>query len=158
MTSQPGRLIIICGLPGTGKTTLANALAERHRGIIFSPDIWMNVLSIDLWSLRGRRAVEQLQWQVARDVIRAGGTAIMEWGTWSRAERDTLREGARAVGAAVELAYLTAPPEVLFERISRRARENPPITLDMLREWSSAIEVPTEAELALYDPPIEADK
>ena len=155
MSAQRGLLIIICGLPGTGKTTRATELAARHLGVRFSPDDWMDALAIDIWDLDRRRDVEQLQWQVARDVLRGGGTAIIEWGTWSRAERDALRDDARALGAATQLIYLTAPPEVLFERISWRGREDPPITLEMLREWAAAIEVPTPAELALYDLPSE---
>lgn len=152
MAASRGRLVIISGLPGTGKTTYATTLAGGG-GVRFAPDDWMDALAIDLWDLDARRRVETLQWDVARQVLRGGGTAIIEWGTWSRAERDTLREEARALGARAELVYLTAPPEVLFERISARGRENPPITLDDLREWSEAIEVPTDAEWALYDRP-----
>ena len=151
MSAERGRLTIICGLPGSGKTTLATDLARQYRGVRFSPDDWMEALAIDIWDLDSRRKVEQLQWRVARDILRGGGAAIIEWGTWSRAEREVLREGARALGAAAELIYLTAPPEVLFEHISGRGRETPPITLEMLREWAAAIEVPTPAELALYD-------
>ena len=35
------RLIIVCGLPGSGKTTLAKALENRLRAVRFSPDDWM---------------------------------------------------------------------------------------------------------------------
>jgi len=54
---------------------------------------------------------------------------IIEWGTWARSERDMLRLGARALGASVELQFVSAPPEVLIERIRLRDREDPPIAL-----------------------------
>ena len=90
---------------------------------------------------------------MARELLALGGTTIIEWGTWRRTERDALRIEARALGAAAELVYLTAEPEVLFERTRARGRENPPITLENFREWSTAFEVPSAEELTLYDPP-----
>lgn len=151
-----GRLIIICGLPGTGKTTLAQALAARHRGTIYSPDDWMEALGIDIWDTAMRKRIESLQWQQAQDILRLGGTAIIEWGTWGRSERDLLREGARILGAATELHFLDAPPEVLHQRTTARGRENPPLTIEELRTYSAAIERPTADEFALYDPASES--
>lgn len=152
---DPGRLIIICGLPGTGKTTLATQLAEQHRGTIYSPDDWMDALGIDLWDTAARKGVEELQWSQAQDILRLGGVAIIEWGTWARAERDRLREGARAMGAGAELHFLDAAPEILFQRTTARGREDPPLSLDELRRYADAIERPTAEELALFDPSVE---
>jgi predicted kinase len=146
-------LIIVCGLPGTGKTTLAKRLEDRLRGIRFAPDDWMNALSLDLYD-EGRRAkIEALQWKFAQDLLALGLTVIIEWGTWARSERDTLRTGARALGAAVELHYLSVTADVLFDRIQRRAMENPPIERDALLRWFEIFQVPTPEEMALFDAP-----
>ena len=152
---NPGRLIIICGLPGTGKSTLAAQLADRHGGVIYAPDDWMDALAIDLWDIAARDRIEALQWLQAQQVLRLGGVAIIEWGTWARAERDRLRDGARAIGAQVELHFLDAAPEILFQRTTARGRENPPLTLEELRRYADAIERPTAEELALFDPSLE---
>jgi hypothetical protein len=68
-----------------------------------------------------------------------------------------LRLGARALGAAVELRYLSAPADVLFERIQRRGMEDPPIGRDALSRWAEAFQAPTAEELALFDPPLATD-
>lgn len=156
MAEPRGRLIIVCGLPGSGKTTIANELAERHDGVRYSPDDWMDTLGINLWDQAKRQGIETLQWQAAQSLMALGGTAIIEWGTWARSERDTLREGARALGAAVELIHMDAPVEILLDRVTRRGRKSPPIDRAMLEDAAMAFEAPTPDELALYDPPPKA--
>jgi len=82
---------------------------------------------------------------------------IIEWGTWGRSERDTLRLEARALGAAVELHYVSAPPEVLFDRIRRRGLEYPPIRRADLDRWMAIFQAPTAEEMAPFDPPLIVD-
>ena len=86
-----------------------------------------------------------------------GLTVIIEWGTWARPERDALRLGARALGADVELHYVSAPLDVLFDRIQRRDLEKPPIERDALAHWFETFQVPTPEELALFDKPLVRD-
>jgi predicted kinase len=151
------RLIIVCGLPGSGKTTRAKALESRLRAIRFCPDEWMDVLSINLYDEKSRGKIEALQWKLAQEMLTLGHTVIIEWGTWGRSERDALRLCARALGAAVELHYLPAPVDVLFARIQRRGMENPPIERDALSQWFEIFQTPTSAEMALFDDPLIAD-
>lgn len=154
MESPAARLIIICGLPGSGKTTLAKALQSKLHGVRLSADDWMEALSINLWDEATRAKIEALQWKLAQELLARGLIVIIEWGTWGRSERDTLRLGARALGAAVELHYLTAPLDVLFDRVQRRKLENPPIKSEELARWSEILQEPTVEEMALFDKPL----
>jgi predicted kinase len=148
------RLIIVCGLPGSGKTTLAKELERRLHAIRFSPDEWMQALSLDLHDEERRAKVEALQWKLSRDLLGLGLTVIIEWGTWGRSERDALRLGARALGAAVELHYLHAPADILFDRIQHRGMEKPPIEREALSRWFETFQAPTPEEMALFDQPL----
>ena len=47
-----------------------------------------------------RAKVEALQWTFGQELLKRGLVVILEWGTWGRSERDALRLGARALGAA----------------------------------------------------------
>ncbi len=147
------RLIIVCGLPGSGKTTHAKLLQNKLRAVRFCPDEWMNALSLDLYDEDRRAKVGALQWKFCQELLTLGFTVIIEWGTWGRSERDTLRRGARALGAAVELHYLSAPADVLFDRIQRRGVENPPIEQDTVSRWFEIFQVPTAEEVELFDSP-----
>ncbi len=151
------RLIIVCGLPASGKTTLAKELESRLRAVRFSPDEWMDALLLNLWDEERRGKIEALHWKFAQELLALGVTVIIEWGTWGRTERDTLRLGARAVGAAVELHYVSAPPDVLFDRMQRRGVERPPIERDAVCRWFEIFQAPTPEEMALFDKPLVGD-
>jgi len=147
------RLIVVCGLPGSGKTTHAKRVQQSLRAVRFCPDEWMNAMDISLWDGEARERVEQLQWKLAQDILTLGHSVVIEWGTWARSERDALRTGARALGAAVELHFLDAPVEVLFARIRQRNIEAPPISVDDITKWAEIFERPSAEEMALFDPP-----
>jgi predicted kinase len=144
-------LVVICGLPGSGKTTHARRLEQEMSAVRFCPDEWMQALGIDLYDESRRESVEQFQWIQAKRLLSLGQSVLIEWGTWGRSERDRLREEGRASGAIVELHYLTAPLDVLFDRIQRRRMENPPITRDEIESWARCMQPPSEEEMSLFD-------
>jgi predicted kinase len=154
---QVGRLVLITGLPGSGKTTLAHRLASAMPAVRMSPDDWMTSSGIDLWDGPTRERIERFQLTLALDLLRAGQHVVIEWGVWTREERDAVRDAARAIGAPVELRPLTAPVDELWRRIEARDLEGRwsarSITRDELTEWAAAYEEPTDDELATYDPP-----
>ena len=148
------RLIIICGLPGSGKTTLATSLERQLDAVRLSADDWMTELGINLWDEEKRARVEALQWRLTQQLLLNGLIVIIEWGTWGREERDELRLGARRLGAAVELHHVSAPLDVLWGRVRERAMEDPPITRESLEAWRQQFQCPTPDEMALFDPPL----
>jgi predicted kinase len=150
-----GRVILVCGLPGAGKTTVSKRMAGELGAVRMCPDEWMDALGIDLWDQPARAKVEALQWAQARQLIALGVTVIIEWGLWTRAERDALREDVHAAGGLIELRFLDVPVDELWARLEPRNAEpgQPVIGHHHLREWAAGFEAPTAEELALFDPP-----
>ena len=116
-----------------------------------SPDEWMSSLSIDLYDEAQRKAVEALQWDLAARALILGVDVILEYGFWSRTDRDEYRSRAQAVGARVELLFLDVPRDELWIRIDKRNANLGPgmahiseATLDL---WWSSFEAPATDEL-----------
>ena len=151
MAETRAKLVIVCGLPGSGKTTHAKRLEAQLDAVRFCPDEWFEALSLDLYDEERRAKIEALQWQLAQKLLRHGVSVIIEWGTWARAERDTLRLGARAIGVGVALHYLSDPVDILFERIQNRGAESPPIKPEHVAQWAKLFQEPTPEEMTLFD-------
>ncbi len=151
------RLILICGLPGAGKTTLARQLAEEVPAMRLCGDEWMASLGFDLHDEVARDRIEVLYWQLAQQLLRLGQSVILESGFWLRSDRDEKRLGARVLGVGVELHYLNVPIDERWRRIEARNVEGGwgvvPITRTQLELYEGFFESPERAEIDLFDVP-----
>jgi predicted kinase len=147
----------VCGLPASGKTTLAKELAASYGAVRLDPDAWELALGIDPFDAAFQARLEGQFWELAEGLIALGVSVILEWGFWARSERDEKRELGRALGAAVELRFLDVPYAELVRRVAdRRANGGLAITERHMERYRDSFEPPTEDELALYDAPLTA--
>lgn len=155
-------LYLTCGLPGSGKTTLAKRLEREAPALRLTGDEWMHKLYPGISTPEAetgpcRSRVEGLQWAIALRALQLGCNVVVDWGVWSKKERDICRTRAREVGARVVLCLLDVPIDELWNRLSRRNADLPVGTFDIPREallrWSDRFQRPTDDELALYDVP-----
>ena len=155
MSEGVGRLLLLTGLPGSGKTTLAIRLAASLPACRMCPDDWMMASGIDLWDEATRARIEAFQADLSLGLLRAGQNVVIEWGVWAREERDALRDAARKIGAQVELQYLTATTDELWQRIVKRDLEgrwgSRSIQRHELDQWARQYEPPTDDEFRTYD-------
>ncbi len=116
-------LHLICGLPGSGKTTLSKQIETEKGAIRMCPDEWIKSIWKESAETEGntfRGNIEELQWQIGKNILKSGTDVIIEWGTWWKDERDRLKKEAKALGSHVKLYYLHADKEVLKARIQER--------------------------------------
>jgi len=144
------RLILTCGLPGAGKTTLARQLAANRGAVRLTKDEWLTALGSSPWDTPTREKVEQELWRLAQEILRLGLSVVLDFGLWTRSERDEMRSAARGIGVAVELRFLDISADELWRRIEAR-NSRPPWDNYPIRRTD--LEAPDAAELALFDRP-----
>jgi predicted kinase len=151
---QP-RLVLLCGLPASGKTTLARELADAYGAVRLNPDEWESALDVDPFDEAFQDRLEAQFWELTQRLLVLGTSVVLEWGFWARSERDEKREAARRLGVAVELRFLDAPYDELLSRVAaRHAAGGIAITESHMERYQGTFEPPTDDELALYDPPL----
>ncbi|MFI1188195.1 AAA family ATPase [Streptomyces californicus] len=158
MDAMPeARLILLCGLPGSGKTTLAKRMAREIPAVRLCPDEWLADLGVDLFDEQVRDRLERRFWTHAQELLELGQTVILEFGFWGRSERDEKRWAARALGIPVELRYLAASIDELCIRLEARSRQGGPglvpVSRELVEEYAELFQAPDDNELDLFDPP-----
>lgn len=148
-------LIGFCGLPGSGKSTVAKELEKTRGAVRLNVDEWVAALDVDFWDDAFRHRLDVRLYEHGLTLLKLGQSIILEDGFWRRDERDRHREVAHTLGAAIEIHYFDLPFEELWRRLEARnalgAYGTVPITKDLLKGCWAKFQRPDEAELALFD-------
>ena len=144
-------LHLMCGLPGSGKTTLAKQLSKECNAVRFSPDEWLYNLGLDCYDDEIRIRVEKLQWQLAQELLKSGNSVILENGFWLKTERDSYRSIASEWRVTTKIHFLDMNLNELRNRIIERNKlcipTVPLVNLDSLSKWAALFEPPVKEEL-----------
>ncbi len=128
MTSRQPLAHLIHGFLGAGKTTLAKRLETELGAVRYSPDEWMVKLygldpPAERFATYLARVYELInaQWPI---ILSRGVDVILDFGFWTRAERDAARRRAADVNAVTSLYWVCCAEETA--RVRCRARNQDP--------------------------------
>ncbi|WP_375749891.1 AAA family ATPase [Vibrio sp. HN007] len=155
-----GKLILVCGPMGAGKTTYAMSICGEINAVKFSIDPWMqrlfaeDMVALDYsWMMeRVSRCYDQI-WEVSEQIILLGGNVVLDLGFTTKAQRDIFVTKANALNIRAEIHYLDAQVETRRKRIANRNAEKDPnvfsfeVTDIMFNFMEPRFEVPDESEL-----------
>ena len=155
-------LHLMVGLPCSGKTTRARELEKKYSALRFTPDEWhIRLFGHDYGENMTESeeaehdikhdAVESLMWDLAARVLVLGIDVILDFGCWTRSQRDAYRDRARDLGAQFKIHFTDASEALLLERLKDRNQQNPEevfyIPKTKLNEWLQVFEPPSSEEL-----------
>ncbi len=146
LAPPPPRLILVGGLSGTGKSTLARALAPDLGGpcgaVILRSDIVRKALHNvpalerlpqDSYTPDSSRRVYAALLERARMLLQGGASVILDAVYGKPEERDAAAALAREMNCRCDGLWLTAAPEILTARVAARRNDASDATEDVVR-------------------------
>ncbi|EIV94949.1 ATP-binding protein [Frankia sp. QA3] len=128
--TERGLVVMMCGLPGSGKSTYARALERRgYTRLSIDEIVW-------IWTGRDgaeldpaeyehlKSTAEQQLWDDLIRLLEAKVPAVIDYSFWSRTTRDRYKAVIESHGCRWELVRLKADLETLRRRLAIRNQRN----------------------------------
>ncbi len=137
---------LLCGLPGSGKTTYANEL-EQNGAIRLT-------LDEELFKRHGRNLPDGTYHEFEKKTksaltdeliayLKDGKSVILDWGFWKKEERNRIAALVRENGGEPKLLYFNVDPQELIHRVAGRdLTKNHEIDAEMLDVFRAQFEEP----------------
>lgn len=116
-----GKLFLLCGKPGSGKTTLSNFIKTEYKAIAFSADNFMlklfgEIQDRNTFDLK-LNACKELIYEICDGLLK-NNNVVLDFGFWTKDERTKVVN--RFSSFDVILIYLKLGSEAIFRRIEKR--------------------------------------
>lgn len=140
----PATLHFLCGKLAAGKTTLSYQLAEQHRAVLISEDIWLSRLfpieikTFDDYLACARRLREVVGPHVQQLLV-CGQPVVLDFPMNVPSSRAWVRSVFEGAGADHRLHYVKASDELCLRQLERRNRELPEGSVEISVEQFEAI-------------------
>lgn len=155
------KLICICGKIGSGKTYYANQLKEQENGVILSTD----EVTYDLTNNEQGERYDEFARRVnlylrkkSIEIVNAGCSVILDWGFWTKENRNEIKKYGENNGILVEMHYIDIDDKTWYENIEERnnkvlaGKGGSSFYVDegLLKKVSSMFELPEKEEIDVW--------
>lgn len=147
------KIILICGMICSGKSTLAERLARTEGAVVLSCDALTKVIGDDLGERHDAIAsrIQIYLRNMAVELARLGVNVILEWGFWRAADRAEMRRFLAECGVTQEWHYINVSQDQLARNIRRRNAAPGPsdyiVDDGLLRKCLDAFQPPATGEM-----------
>lgn len=154
------KVYLMCGRICSGKSTHAAALRRQHRAVVLSVDeIMLALFGQDTGDIHDTYVARAERWlyEKSLEIIESGISVILDWGFWTKRERDEARAFYAAHGVAYEFHYIDISPAEWQRRLQKRnravlAQETSAYYVDagLTEKFDALFEVPDRAEIDVW--------
>jgi len=150
-----GRLILITGVMGSGKSTVARRVAAALGAVVIRTDVVRKRLGgiglherapaafgEGLYTADMSRRTYEEALRLAAALARDGWPIVLDGSFSHAAERETAREAARALGVSHATLWCDAPDHVIAGRLARRSGDVSDGRVELLAEHRAGYEAP----------------
>lgn len=147
---MPAQLICVAGLPGCGKSVVAQMIVTKLNGLLLRTD----AIRKELFAVPDYSPAESIRtyaefFRRAEAGLVAGRAVVMDATFYSHASREEAASIARRLGVPWHLLLISAPEELVRERIARRTNDISDADFRVYLEMKAIFEPVTEAHTAI---------
>ncbi|HEX2946244.1 MAG TPA: ATP-binding protein [Clostridia bacterium] len=117
------KIILLCGKICSGKSTYANQIKQKYNAVVLSCDELMLALFEEQLGDRHNIILNKVKdyiYQLAEQIAATNTDVILDFGFWTRTEREKVRSYFNSKGIKTELHYIRVSPEVWLSNMERR--------------------------------------
>lgn len=157
---KPGNVFLLCGKIASGKSHYAKALLRDGHTILLSQDDFVAQLGLNYFDNLHSSLIPKLQYclyELAASTSRCGANVVIDFGFWSKRERQYVSEVFRNMCIAPRWCYMDVSDAVWAQNIVDRNREviaegHPEFQIDAakMQEINAEFEVPNRDEMDIW--------
>ena len=130
MIMNKGKLTLLCGKMGAGKSTHARKMAKDKSAVLLSEDEWLaafypnKINSLDDYLNYSKLLKPQVK-KLVQSVLLAGVNVVLDFPANTVSQRQWLRGIFAEIDAPHSLVFLDVSDELCLQRVAKRAIEQP---------------------------------
>ncbi|MDH6132009.1 putative kinase [Kitasatospora sp. MAA4] len=159
-SAEAGDVVMMCGLPGSGKTTYAKALERRgYTRLSIDEVVWQRIghdaadLDPDEYE-RHRSTAEQELWEQLTQLLAMRQPVVLDYSFWNRATRERYKALIESHGCRWQLIRLRVDLDTLRRRLAARnvldGANSVTVSEELLERYAAGFQEPVgEGELLI---------
>lgn len=137
------QLIVVCGLQGTGKTTIARRILERIQAVLLRTDVIRKELEISQYSEEAKQMVYNEMFSKARNLLQENKNVVLDATFIRQKNRDQAQQIAKEVNADFRIIQVVSSIEAVKERIGKRVDDESEAKFEQYLNSKKAFETVT---------------